>query len=50
VGLEAADEILVLRSGQIAERGRHRELVDLKGLYHRLWELQTEILMDTLRP
>lgn len=50
VGLEAADEILVLRSGQIVERGRHRELIDLNGLYHRLWALQTDVLTDTLRP
>jgi thiol reductant ABC exporter CydC subunit len=50
VGLEAADEILVLRSGQIVERGRHRELVGLPGLYHRLWALQTEMFMDTLHP
>jgi thiol reductant ABC exporter CydC subunit len=40
VGLEAADEILVLSDGRIVERGRHAELLAAGGLYRRLWELQ----------
>ncbi|MFN2166608.1 MAG: amino acid ABC transporter ATP-binding/permease protein, partial [Anaerolineae bacterium] len=46
VGLEAADEILVLRSGRVVERGRHQDLMQMGGLYRRMWELQTQILSD----
>ncbi|MCA8933586.1 MAG: ABC transporter ATP-binding protein/permease [Rhodospirillaceae bacterium] len=35
-----ADEILVMEAGRIAERGRHRELLDLGGIYARLWAQQ----------
>ena len=40
VGLEAVDNILVLRSGRIVERGRHHELLQTDGIYRRMWELQ----------
>lgn len=37
------DEIIVLRDGLIAERGRHAELMTLKdGLYAKMWERQME--------
>jgi ATP-binding cassette subfamily B protein len=35
-----ADEILVLHHGEIRERGSHRELLALRGLYERLYQLQ----------
>ncbi|ESQ91180.1 metal ABC transporter permease [Asticcacaulis sp. AC460] len=35
-----ADEILVLKDGVVAERGRHAELMKLKGLYYAMWERQ----------
>lgn len=35
-----ADEILVMEQGQIIERGRHRELLDLGAHYARMWQLQ----------
>jgi ATP-binding cassette subfamily B multidrug efflux pump len=35
-----ADEILVLQHGEIRERGSHRELLALGGLYQRLYQLQ----------
>jgi ATP-binding cassette, subfamily C, bacterial CydCD len=39
VGLEDMDEILVLQRGRIVERGRHDELMQARGLYHRMWQL-----------
>ena len=36
----AADEILVVSNGQIAERGRHEELVHAGGVYQELYETQ----------
>ena len=36
----AADEILVVKDGQIAERGRHQDLVDAGGIYTELYETQ----------
>jgi ATP-binding cassette subfamily C protein CydC len=44
VGLERVDEILVLVSGQIVERGRHPDLLQGRGLYRRMWELQSQVL------
>jgi len=37
-----ADEIIVLRDGQIAERGRHAELLARDGLYAQMWNRQRE--------
>lgn len=37
-----ADQILVLDDGKIVEQGTHRQLLDLKGLYDNLWQLQQE--------
>ena len=36
----AADEILVVRDGQIVERGRHKDLVHAGGTYQELYETQ----------
>ena len=36
----AADEILVIKDGQIVERGTHRELVGVGGVYTELYETQ----------
>jgi ATP-binding cassette subfamily C protein CydC len=44
VGLDAADEILVLRAGHVVERGRHRELLEAKGVYRRMWEAQNQMM------
>lgn len=38
----SADEIIVLKDGQIAERGRHGELLEQKGLYASMWDRQRE--------
>ena len=37
-----ADEILVLRDGQIAERGNHGALLQQDGLYAQMWNRQRE--------
>jgi ABC-type transport system involved in Fe-S cluster assembly fused permease/ATPase subunit len=37
-----ADEILVLREGQIAERGNHAALLAQNGLYAQMWNRQRE--------
>lgn len=39
--VQFADEIIVLQKGVIAERGTHQQLIELKGAYHKLCELQT---------
>ncbi|MFN2213856.1 MAG: thiol reductant ABC exporter subunit CydD [Anaerolineales bacterium] len=39
-GMEAMDEILVIDSGQIVERGQHQDLLDRGGLYLHMWNLQ----------
>ncbi len=42
VGLEMADEILVLQAGTIKERGTHAELLQAEGLYWHLCNLQQQ--------
>jgi ABC-type multidrug transport system fused ATPase/permease subunit len=39
-GLDQADEIVVLDCGRLAERGSHDRLIELGGVYHRLWQAQ----------
>lgn len=45
-----ADQILVLRNGEIAERGNHHELIAQRGIYRDIYELQLrpqeEVLLD----
>jgi ABC-type transport system involved in cytochrome bd biosynthesis fused ATPase/permease subunit len=50
IGLEAMDEILVLRNGQLSERGKHQDLLDSKGYYHQLHQLQKEHMLWTQIP
>ncbi len=37
-----ADEIIVLKDGEIAERGTHHALLEAKGLYEQMWNRQRE--------
>jgi len=37
-----ADEIIVLKAGEIAERGTHNELLEMDGLYTTMWNRQRE--------
>jgi ABC-type multidrug transport system fused ATPase/permease subunit len=43
VGLERADEILVLDRGRIVERGRHEVLLVRGGVYRRMWDLRQQL-------
>jgi ABC-type transport system involved in cytochrome bd biosynthesis fused ATPase/permease subunit len=38
--VDTADEIIVLESGQLPERGPLAELVNDDGVFNRLWERQ----------
>ena len=40
--VQHADEILVMENGKITERGTHSELLELAGIYSRMWALQKE--------
>lgn len=49
VNLDHMDQIIVLRQGQIAERGSHTSLIEHEGIYWRLWQRQHQFdLMETL--
>ena len=46
--IQQADKILVLQSGEVIEYGSQAELLELKGLYHTLHELQFQDLKTVL--
>lgn len=39
--IQNADNIVVMQKGQIVEQGKHQELLDKKGTYHKLVEMQS---------
>lgn len=46
----AADEILVVKDGEIAERGTHQELVGAGGVYTQLYETQFSKATEHIQP
>jgi ATP-binding cassette, subfamily C, bacterial CydC len=48
VGLEMANEIVVMERGKIRERGTQAELVQAEGLYWRMWEAQRQVVTEQL--
>ena len=43
------DQIVVLKEGQLEEKGTHDELMSHEGLYHTLYSLQNESLNWTVK-
>jgi ATP-binding cassette subfamily C protein CydC len=44
VGMEWMDEVLVMQSGRIVQRGTHAKLIAEEGLYRQMWEVQNDLL------
>ena len=44
-----ADKIIVMRDGQIAEQGTHRELLEAGGLYREIYDLQLRPQEEVMR-
>ena len=45
--LRDADELVVIENGKVAERGTHKDLLELEGgVYHKLYMLQAEALKN----
>ncbi|MBZ0263306.1 ATP-binding cassette domain-containing protein, partial [bacterium] len=40
--IQRADKILVMHKGKVCEHGSHQELMQLNGIYSRLYKLQFE--------
>jgi ATP-binding cassette subfamily B protein len=39
------DEVIVLDEGQVVEQGHHQTLLERRGLYHKLWQIQTGFII-----
>lgn len=46
VSMEKFHEILVMSKGEIIERGTHDELINMKGSYYRLWNIQQQYITE----
>lgn len=40
-----ADNIIVMHHGEIVERGNHRQLLEKRGIYHTLYQMQSQRLL-----
>ncbi len=45
--VQNADEIIILNKGKIQERGRHKDLLELKGLYYNIFMDQYQDYLET---
>ncbi|HEY7417380.1 MAG TPA: ATP-binding cassette domain-containing protein, partial [Ktedonobacteraceae bacterium] len=45
VDLDTVDEIIILRSGRIIERGTHSDLIQAEGYYWTMWNRQHHLLV-----
>ena len=45
--IQRADNILVMHKGKLCEHGTHQQLLALRGVYYRLYQLQYQALEDT---
>jgi subfamily B ATP-binding cassette protein MsbA len=45
--VQRADVIVVLDQGRIVETGKHAELIQRGGIYHKLYEMQFQNSLDT---
>jgi ABC-type multidrug transport system fused ATPase/permease subunit len=48
--VKAADQILVMRNGQIVENGRHEELLERGGFYREIYDLELRDQEEALHP
>jgi len=48
--IRGADKIVVLSNGTIVETGKHKQLIEKKGLYYMLWTLQAKGKLDKETP
>lgn len=39
--IQGVDKIIVINHGEVCEAGTHDELLHQRGLYHRLWNMQS---------
>ena len=44
-----ADNIIVLDNGALIEQGSHEELLALRGLYAKLWDMQQKAVGWTMK-
>ncbi len=42
--LRGADKLIVLENGELVESGTHKELAEKRGVYYKLWQLQSKAL------
>ena len=42
--LRGADHLIVLENGELVESGTHKELIDKRGVYFKLLQLQSKAL------
>jgi ATP-binding cassette subfamily B protein len=48
--VKMADQILVLRDGEIVERGSHQQLLRKGGLYRQIYDLELRDQEEALEP